>query len=258
MRDACFGWIVFCVLAATLGCRARSPDWNGTWRLNPSKSSLKGAVVTISILTDGEYRYDDGYTSFTFRCDEKYQQIGKNRTQACVKSSATMLEMTRKENGVKTNAYRWELSDSGKVLTVTAAAFRPSGPVITGQIFASRISGSTDFAGQWRDLGSLQRLADMTLKLDSQSLHISYPKAGQYMDAPLSGIGATVHGPYPPGLTYSVRLAGQRKFLILAKRNGKVLNQQSLELSNHDRVLTDSWRNPDQLTGKDTLVYDKK
>ena len=45
--------------------------------------------------------------------------------------NATTLDLTRKENGAKTNAYHWELSADGRVLTATATAFRPSGPVTT-------------------------------------------------------------------------------------------------------------------------------
>jgi len=45
MRSAWFSWVVFCALTATLGCRAPSPDWNGTWTVDPSKS-YQGPLVT--------------------------------------------------------------------------------------------------------------------------------------------------------------------------------------------------------------------
>src|SRR5258708_7231046 len=99
MRNACFGWVVFCAFAATLGCRGPSTDWNGTWKLNPSKGNFQGPIFTISISADGEYRYNDGHSSFTFRCDGKDRPMGSNRTRACLKSSATVLDLTRKENG---------------------------------------------------------------------------------------------------------------------------------------------------------------
>jgi len=114
MRRACFCWIIFCALTALLGCRAPSQAWNGTWKLNPSKGNYQGPILTISISADGEYRYDDGSYSFTFRCDGKDRPIEGNRTRVCVKGSATTLDLTRKENGVKTNMYHWELSAGGK------------------------------------------------------------------------------------------------------------------------------------------------
>jgi hypothetical protein len=99
----------------------------------------------------------------------------------------------------------------------------------------------------------------MTLRLDSQTLHIGYSSAGQYIDAPLDGVDAAVHGPHAPeGMTYSVRLAGRREILTLAKRNGKPLIQGSLELSGDGRVITESWWNPDRPTDKGVFVYEKQ
>ena len=66
MRNAWFSCVIFCALAATSACRKPSPDWNGTWKLNPSKGNFQGPIFTISISADGEYRYDDGRSSFTF------------------------------------------------------------------------------------------------------------------------------------------------------------------------------------------------
>jgi hypothetical protein len=259
MRNARFSWFVFCILTASLGCRTPSSDWNGTWKLNLSKSNFQGPVFTVSISADGEYIYDDGRSSFTLHCDGKARPIGNNRTQACVKSSATVLDLTRKENGAKTDAYHWELSAGGKVLTATATEFHPSGPVITTQIVASRMSGSSDFAGQWRDTSYLQQHSEMVLRLDGQTLHIGYPGAGQYIDAPLNGVDAVVHGPHAPeGMTYSARLGGKREILTLTKRKGKAITQGSLELSDDGAVVTESWRSPDRPTGRGALVYERK
>ncbi len=216
-------------------------------------------MITISISADGEYRYDDGVVSTTFRCDGKFRPIGNNRTQDCVKSSATTLEKTRMENGVKTNTYHWELSDGGKVLTSTATVLRPSGPVITGQLVGSRISGSNDFAGQWQDTSFLQHHAGIILRLDSQYLHIGSSSAGASVDAPLNGADAASYGTNAiVGMTHSVRRAGQGEFLILRKLNGKGVSQESLELSDDGTVITDSLWNPARPTDKATLVYEKR
>src|ERR1700722_3034387 len=96
MRNAWFGWVVFCALFATLGCRAPSPDWNGTWKVNPVRSSYQGQVFTISISADGEYHFD-GNSSHTLRCDGQDRPIGNNRTQVCVKSGDTVLDITQRQ-----------------------------------------------------------------------------------------------------------------------------------------------------------------
>jgi hypothetical protein len=259
MQKAWFSWVIFCILAATLGCRAPSPDWNGAWKVNLSRGSFQGPIFTVSGSADGEYRYDDGKSNFTFRCDGKERSIRKNHTGACVKSGATMLDLTQKENGVKTTTSHWELSAGGRVLTVTGTTFRPGVPVITTRVVASRMAGSNEFAGQWRDTSYLEQHADMTLRLESQTLHIVYSRGGQYIDAPLDGADAPVRGPHAPeGTTYSVRLAGRREFLTLTKHNGKALTQGSLELSRDGKIISESWWKPDQPTGKGTLVYEKR
>lgn len=95
-------------------------------------------------------------------------------------------------------ATHWELSTDGKAFTSTVTEFRPNEPVITSQTVFSRLSGSDDFAGQWRNTSYLQQHADMTLRLDNQALHIDYPSAGQHVDAPLNGVEAAVRVPHAP------------------------------------------------------------
>jgi hypothetical protein len=163
------------------------------------------------------------------------------------------------ENGVKTNTYHWELSAGGKIFTATATAFRPSGPVIVGQLVATRVSGSNDFAGEWKDTSFLQPPPDLTLRLDSQFLHVSYPSVGNYIDAPLTGADAAVRGALAPeGMTYSVQLAGRREISVLKKRNGKPVKQGSLELSADGRTIIESWWAPGRPAEKSRFVYEKK
>jgi hypothetical protein len=258
MKSARFGWVAFGALFALLGCRAPSPDWNGTWKLDRNESTFQGQVFTISISPDGEYRYDFGNSGFALRCDGKDRPIGNNRTGVCIKSGLTVLDMTQKANGIKTRATHVELSTDGKVLTSTVTEFGPNGPITTHQTTFSRLSGSGDFTGQWRDTSYLQQHGDMTLRLNNQAMHISYPNAGQYIEAPLDGVDVAVHGPNPEGLTYAARLAGRRELLYLTKRNGKAVTQGSLELSADGKVITDSWWNPDRPSDKGTFVYERE
>jgi len=260
MTNARFVWVVFCALAVTLvSCRAPSKDWNGSWKMDVQKSRFQSHAITISISPDGEYRYDDGFVNITFRCDGVYRPIGNNRTQAWVKSSATTLDSTRMENGVKVNTYHWELSADGKVLTTTATAYRPSAPVIMGQLVATRTTGSNDFAGEWKDVHFQQSGPELTLRLDRQFLHISYPNSGSYVDAPLTGDDAPEHGVHTlDGVTYAVRIGGPRQIFILVKRDGKALTQSSLELSGDGRVITESQWTPGHPADKGTLVYERQ
>ena len=94
---------------------------------------------------------------------------------------------------------------------------------------------------------------------DGQTLHLSYPGAGQYVDAPFDGVDAAVHGiSAPEKMTYSVRMAGRREIHTLTKLNGKALTQGSLVLSDDGKDITSSWWSPGRPTDKRTLVYEKK
>lgn len=258
MKKVLCNWLLLAV-AMTLGCQRPSQDWNGEWKVNPSKGNFYGPIFSISISADQEFRYDDGRSSFTFRCDGKDRPAGENRTRACAKSSSSTLDLTQKAAGVKTSVSHWELSNGGTVLTLTSKSFRPSSNVITAQVVASRMSGSNDFSGQWQDMTYLHQHADMTLKLENQTLHISYTNAGQFVDAPLNGADAPVQGPNAPkGTTYALRLSGQREFLSLTKQNGIALTQGSLQLDASGRTITESWWSPGKPRGVGTLIYERK
>jgi hypothetical protein len=261
MKNGCLGWIVFCALAATQGCRASSPDWNGTWKLNFTRSTFPGQVLTVSVSADGEYRFDE-HSRYALRCDGKDRAVGavgNGRTLVCAKSGVTVLEITQKENGVKTRVTRDELSSDGKVFTTTVIEFRSNGPVVTSKIVFSRLSGSSGFVGQWRDTSYLQLHADMILRLDDRALHIDYPGAGEQIDAPLDGVEAAVRGRrILEGATCAVRPAGNREFLIVTKHQGKVFSQGSFELSKDGGTISNSWWIPERPGNKGTLVYEKR
>ena len=249
--------VVFWTIVSIIGCRAPTPSWTGTWQLNASKSSFHGQDITISISADGEYRYDNGTESTTFRCDGKFRPVGNERTQNCVKSSPTTLDKTRMENGHKTEIIHWVLSADGTSFTSTAIAFRNSRPEVIGKLVASRIAGSNGFAGRWRDSSFLQRHAGLTLRLDRQYLHIGSSNAG--VDAPLNGTEVAPHGPNSiAGMTYSVRQKGAREFVIQARLNGKEVRREFLTLSDSGKTITDFWSNSLQPTATATLVYEKR
>lgn len=251
--------LAFCVTFATLGCRhTPSPDWNGTWKLIPGKSNYPASTLTISISPDGAYSFQES-SSNTVRCDGKEQAIVNNRTYVCAKSGSNVLEITVKEKGVRIRTTRDELSTDGSVFTTTVTDLSQNQPPTTHQIAFSRVSGSGGFAGQWRDTSYIQEHADMTLKLDNQTLHIDYPNVQQHIDAPLNGLETTVQGlRVADGTTIAFAPASSHEFLIEVKRKGKVYSDGSLELSSDGKTIVNSSWNPSHPNAKAVLVYQKK
>lgn len=258
MGGARFGLIAFCIFLTISGCRARAPNWDGTWSLNPSKSSFQGLMMTISISGNNEYHYDDGVVSISFRCDGKLRSIGNNRAQKCVQTSPTALDQTLMKNGVKASTIRWELSAGGKVFTSTATLFGSDGAVVRHQLVASRISGSNSFVGQWQDRSVFQNYSGRILRLDNQYLHIGSPNSGKFVDVPLDGTPATMYG--DSGLaerTYRVHRIGPGGLEIVGTLNGHAVSEESLKLNNDGSVIIGSWWNPSRPTDKATLYYEK-
>ena len=259
MRNFWLSGVALCRLFGAQGCRAPSPDWNGTWKVNIAKSSFQSPLLTITVSPNDEYHLTEGNSTHDLRCNGKDQPVGKSRTVVCVKQGDTVLNITQMEGGIKTLTTRDELSTDRKTFTITTTEFRSNGPVTTSRMMLSRLSGSDGFGGQWRDTSYLQQHAEMNLRLDKQALNIDYPDAGQSIDAPLNGVDVPVGGPRAvTGSTIAVRLIGKRDLVLITKLHGQVFSQSSLKLSGDRKSLIYSSSKPDQSVHENMLVYERK
>src|SRR5947208_54233 len=59
------------VLAASTPYSRTDSPWDGTWKLDRSKSHLTGQTITLSKSNNGMWRYNDGTISFEFALDGK-------------------------------------------------------------------------------------------------------------------------------------------------------------------------------------------
>lgn len=247
------------VWMSALGCFASPPVWNGTWKLNQSKSNIPGPSFSITLLPTGEYRSDNGTYNYNFRCDGKEYITRLSHTISCVQTSVSEMDTTSKEDGKKVGTAHWELSDDGKTLTVKGTATGADGAFKATERVYLRTSGSSGFAGGWRDTKRLESRPQLVLALNERSLHIAFSENGQYMDPPLDGTDAPCHGPsVPQNLTIAIKPNGPREFLTLRKLDGKVVNQGFLRLSVDGRTLVEEYWPPSRPDEKATLVYERQ
>ena len=262
MKNRCLAWAFAGVISmAALGWSMASPVWNGTWKLNASKSTIPGPSFSITISPTGEYHYDNGTYSYSFRCDGKQYSQGPNRMISCLQTSAFVMDTTSKENGGKVSPahIHWQLSADGKTLTSKETSIQADGSVKPRELVYSRTSGSNGFAGGWRDTRRMESKPLLQLALNKRSLHIAFSEIGQYIDAPLDGSDAPVHGPgAPQGLTVAITPHGPQEFLTLQKVGGKIIHQGSLRLSADGRTLVEEYWHPSAPDQKATLVYEKQ
>jgi len=260
MTKRCLAWACAGVVAAaTLACSGRAPVWNGTWKLNVSKSTIPGPSFVLTLSPSGEYHVEDGEYSFSLRCDGKEYSTVPKQTLSCIQQSASVIDTTTKEDGKTLSTWHLELSADGKTLAGKRTSVQADRAVKTTEAVYSRTTKSMGFAGGWRDTQRLETRPPMLLTLDQQGLHLSVPATGEHMDPPLDGSDAPIRGPgVSQGLTMAVRPHGRREFLTVKKAGGKIVNEGSLRLSWDGRTLVEEYWSPSAPKEKATLVYDKQ
>jgi hypothetical protein len=251
------------VLAAA-SCQGPPPDWNGTWKLNPSKSDIPGPTFTVSITPDGDYHTANGTTTGRFRCDGKEyppeHPVEVVDTISCTQRNTSDVELIHRKNGVKTFAVQWELSPDGNMLTVKSTSLSGDGSTKPKEHRYTRTSGSTGFAGGWRDVNPLEREPSIwQISLGNQRLHYDFPERSQYADVSLDGTDAVVHGQgVPAGVSIALKKSGPLELSMTKKVGGRVLNVGYLRISADGRSLTESYWSPERPDEKAVLVYEKQ
>lgn len=124
-------WLSLTALAAfaTASCQRPSPDWNGTWKLDPFKSDIPGPTITVSITPDGMYHNASGGSTANFRCDGKGYQGKETLTAFCTQKISSEMEITIFRNGSKVSTVHWQLSSDGNALTIQSRRFQADGSV---------------------------------------------------------------------------------------------------------------------------------
>jgi hypothetical protein len=255
LRWACVGLISVVVSA----CHGPSPDWNGTWKLSASKSNIPGPSLTVSIDSSGEYHTESGTSTGNFRCNGKEYPAVANITVSCAQGSASALEITLKKNGTKTSTAQWELSRDGKMLTIKSTSVEAGGSPKSKETEYMRISGSTGFAGGWKNTKPFESLPSlMQLTLTDGKMHYAFPEKAQYADPALDGRDTTVYGPgVPSGSTIAFKKQGSLDLLMAKKLNGQILNVGSLRITGDGRTLTETYWRPETPNVKAVLVYER-
>ena len=144
------------VCLSTLGCFSSPPVWNGTRKLNESKSNIPGPTFSLTILPTGEYHFDNGTYSNNFRCDGKEYTTRPSRTDSCVQTNASEMDMTNKEDGKKIGTAHWELSADGKTLTLKGTPTGTDGTVKAFERIFLRTSQTSGFVGGWKNTKRLE------------------------------------------------------------------------------------------------------
>jgi hypothetical protein len=253
VRDVC----IVLILIPTVSCRAASPNWNGTWKLDPSKSDIPGPTIVVSISPDGMW-HNSG--DWNFRCDGKGYQATDILTVYCTQVNNSDVDITAFKNGSKVVASRWELSSDGKVLSIKSSSFHDDGSVKAKDSRYARTSGSVGFAGGWKNVNPLESIPSIRqISLQGHTLHQSIPEKGMYIDVTLDGTDAVIHGPLSsPEGSIALKERSPREFSATMKMHGQIVSVGYWRISVDGHSLTDSYWVPSSPNQKAVLVYEKQ
>ena len=138
----CLLFPVFLIMIA-VGCARLSHDWDGTWRLVPSKSQIPGSNFQITLSEGGEYVLDYGAYKDRFRCDGREHQLSSGKTITCTQTGAFAFDSTARRDGNVMNTARWEVSADQKMLSIKMTAPQSHGPARSKEILYERTAGVT-------------------------------------------------------------------------------------------------------------------
>ncbi len=163
-------------------------------------------------------------------------------------------------NGAKTQVAHLELSPDQKTLIIEVTRVQPAGPAKSQKAVYVRTSGSTGFAGGWRNPKRLESHPQlMVLTLNQHYLRVAFPEADQSTDVSLDGKDSVVHtAMQTPGLTLAIHPNGPAEFLTTTKSGGRILRQGFLTLSGDGRTITETFWSPEMPKQRAVLIYDKR
>jgi hypothetical protein len=237
------------VLAATVAlgvasaAQAASSPFDGTWKMDLTKSQLAGDTVTYAKTAKG-YTSVRATTTYAFAVDGKDYATTADRTTAWVKAADGGWDMTFKAAGkVLTKAHR-TLSADGKSMMTTYVETRPDGTTATEKDVYKRLSGTSGLEGKWKsikvdgvsDVETFSTPSAGTFKLEDATFK-------QVIVGKLDGSPVTVTGPtIPPGATRTFLAKGPAVREYTSMLKGKVIGRGVMKLSADGKSMTDtSW-----------------
>jgi hypothetical protein len=257
-----------CAIAVIFaGCHHTPSPWDGQWTLNTTKSHYAAPTFSIAVSPSGEYRVDSGAFGYSFLCDGKDYPATSGHTTSCTQINPRAIALKGLADAVSTNA-RWELSADGKTLTVNADRIQIDGSgegdagrgvVKHQQKVFERVSGSSGFSGQWREMNPLQSLSKtVVLILNYSAFHFENAETGQVSDSRANDARSPIRGAnQPDGFTRSVQILGPSQIQTEDTFEGRVIGHTTWTVSDDGHTLYEESWTPASPAQKDLLLYQK-
>lgn len=258
VRCACTALVACCVVSP---CLAASP-WDGTWKLNPSRSKLTGDMFTLTALPNGGFHLlaQGGSLAYDYTCDGKDYAVLTDRTGTCKKIDERHYEMAGKLRGKPVWHGTSVVSGDGKYLTNTAYETRPDGTSDTAVNKYERVGSGRGRAGTWKNVQSSDSAPDVVkISMNDGTMRTEIPAYKLILTAKLDGSLARIEGPtQSPSFTMRFTANSALKLHYTAAVNGKPMLQGTQTLSPDGKTMTQEERLTGDSNGEQSYVYEKQ
>lgn len=261
-------------LAAALACSFAAPfasplahaadnPWNGTWKLDVSKSHFEGTTFTYSKTSAGMWHFSDGSaTNYDFAPDGKdYKMLTPEDTVAVTPDGDHAINLVGKFKGKEVWKTHEVLSADGKTLTDSNTNMRPDGTTSESSSTSTRVGSGSGFEGKWKATKVNISSPDVIIVANPGPGMVKWeiPAYKETVEGKADGSALPITGPtVSAGITMAIKLEGPKKLMYTVKMKDKTLSIGHQTLSADGKTLTDVSWSPGKETEKQTGVYIKQ
>lgn len=232
-------WTLVMALAATSILAADEPSFNGSWKLNISKSQVKGQTVTFEKTASGLIHFDTEGFGYDFDLKGNPYPTPDGGTMEWVEITPTNWQGTNFMGGKVIGIYTLSISEDS--LTFSMKLKKPDGNTMEQSTVSTRVSGGPGFFGKWKS--SEVKGAPTTVEIATKGqngITITYPEFQQACKAKFDG------KEYPlkeagkvSKFTLAFERTGPTTFKMTTNLDGKPFYVDTLTLSPDGNTLTD-------------------
>lgn len=245
----------------TTSALAASP-WDGTWKLDRSKSHLTGDSFTYSKTANGMWHASFGDLSYDFLPDGKpYPVLDADHTVTTTMNGDHALTMVSAFKGKTTSTTKETLSADGTTLTDASSGTRADGTSYTSSSTSKRSGTGTGFLGKWvstKTSSSAQELFVISTAADG-SVTMTYPGSKESLVTKLDGTPASPTGPQMmQGVMVTYKKASPTRLEYTVDFKGKKIAEGYDVLSADGKTYTETSWAAGKMEEKTTSVYVKQ
>lgn len=246
------------MLIGTVSLAVAQGPFVGTWKLNPAKSHLAGAIITFGPAENDAVQLTANGANYSFRVDGKtYRMASGDLAVWQQDNSTTWKTVYRDPQGKLLSTDTWTLSPDHRSLTVARSGMRPDGRAYSGKTVYMRVatgpmggspaasgppaqSLTSSLMGSWKSTAVTEGAPEEMIiaAYGLGGLSFKFPAQKISFLAVYGGREVTPTGPrVPPALTIALERVGASGFRLIRRFSGDVIYSAVYTVSSDGKTI---------------------